>query len=247
MTRGWSRSIRAIFFDVGGTLIEERDPETWSELARLSGIEAEGEAIVHFFQEAEIENDRPAPRWSREEFWTRVLGQASGGPVGPARVHEFLERWERSTGPPRVFSDVRGCLERLRRRRFRLGIVSNSRSEESVRRRLAEAGLEEFFDPILSSGTEGVEKPDPVIFRRAVGRMGLAPEVVAHVGDLATVDARAARSAGLHGIWLNRWGNGLGVDPPEIISLSELPGALRRLARGGFPTGGSLDGSTRTS
>jgi len=51
-----------------------------------------------------------------------------------------------------------------------MGVVSNSRSEESVRGMLRATGIEEFFRVVVSSGTEGVAKPDPEIFRRAVAR-----------------------------------------------------------------------------
>ena len=117
-----------------------------------------------------------------------------------------------------------------------LRAVASSRSlpaaRDSVRRILDRVGILDYFSPILSSGTEGVEKPDPAIFRRAVQRMNVAPSEAVFVGNLARTDAKAAETAGLHGVWLNREGFGYGLDPPEITSLLEVPLIVRRLENG---------------
>jgi putative hydrolase of the HAD superfamily len=118
------------------------------------------------------------------------------------------------------------CLEELARRKLRLGIVSNSRSEESVGEILERAGLRRRFASITSSGTEGVRKPDPEIFRRALAKLGLGPDEAFYVGNLRNTDALAAIRAGLRAVWLNRAGTGFGEDPPEVTSLSEVPGLV---------------------
>jgi hypothetical protein len=57
--------------------------------------------------------------------------------------------------------------------------------------------------------------------------MGVSPSQAVYVGDRRDVDAEAARSAGMHGIWLDRSG---ASDDSEfsmrIGSLSALPGAI---------------------
>jgi len=111
-------------------------------------------------------------------------------------------------------------------------VVSNSTSEARVRAILDRAGIVDFFARVVSSGTEGVAKPDPEIFHRAVGRLEVRPEEALYVGNLANTDARGARAAGLHAVWLNRDGTGLGIDPPEITSLLEVPLCVHLLDAG---------------
>ena len=113
---------------------------------------------------------------------------------------------------------MRRCLERLKRDGRALGVVSNSWSEAGVRETLQKARILGYFSVIVSSGTEGISKPDPEIFRRAVSRIGVRADEAFYVGDLPYTDAKAAASAGLRSVWLNRDGDGFGEDPPEITS-----------------------------
>ena len=62
--------------------------------------------------------------------------------------------------------------------------------------------------------------------------MAVKPDETLYVGNLAYTDAKAATAAGLHGVWLNRFGWGFGEEPPEITSLTELPAFVRRVRDG---------------
>ena len=227
------RAIRAVLFDLGGTLLDERDFVGWAELARRLYLELDLDAFAHFYGEVERELDAEAGGLEREEwrteFWRRVLARTVGRPLDAARAARFVALLREAPPAVRVFSDVRRCLDLLRADGRRLAVVSNSTSEAGVRRLLDRAGLLDYFERVVSSGTEGVAKPDPEIFRRAVARMGLAPAEALMVGNLPTTDARGAAAAGLHAVWLHRDGFGLGEDPPEITSLLEVPLVLGRL------------------
>jgi putative hydrolase of the HAD superfamily len=219
--------LRAVFFDLGGTLIDERNPVAWSECASAAGLDLDPDDLVHFFGEVEAENDAVGNRWHAEEFWRKVLERSSSTAVDPPRVDGFVACIREHGSAVHLFSDVRRCLEELESEDYTLGIISNSQSEEWVRVLLQKVRILKHFDTIVSSGTEGVAKPDPAIFRRALDRLGVAPGEAFHIGNLANVDAKAALAAGLGAVWLHRGGTGFGEDPPEITSLSELPGELR--------------------
>ncbi len=227
-------SIRAVIFDLGGTLIDERDYNGWTELAHLLYLDFDPEDLAHAFAEVERETDTPV-RVGLVEFWRRTLERASGRAVSVAIAERFVQEWGKrrdgSARPLRLFSDARRCLELLAAEHREMGIVSNSRSEESVRELLTHAGIQHYFSCIVSSGSERVSKPDPEIFHRVVRRMGVKPEESLYVGNLAFTDARAAAAAGLHSVWLHRDGTGFGDDPPEITSLLEVPIVVRRLER----------------
>ncbi len=219
--------IDIVFFDLGGTLLEERQFDVWLEVADRSGIALDPDHLSHAYEEVKRETDAPVGRPTLEEFWRKVLARASDGTVPPTGLSEFL----RGIGsvPPnlRLFSDARRCLEEVEALGLRRGVISNSRSEEGVRDHLARAGILEGLDPIVSSGTEGVSKPSPELFRRASDRARVPASRCFYVGDLANTDAKAAMSAGFRAVWLNREGTGFGDDPPEITSLTELPGYLQ--------------------
>jgi HAD superfamily hydrolase (TIGR01509 family) len=227
--------IEAVLFDLGGTLVDERDFAGWAELARTVYLDVAPDDLAHAYGEVEAELDAsPVDLDSGDgivEFWRRVLAGASAGPVGREAAGRFVEaeRTARRERPLPLYSDVRRCLDHLAGDRRRLGVISNSTSEARVRRILDQAGILGYFERVVSSGTEGVRKPDPEIFRRAVGRLHLSPDEVLYVGNLPRTDAIAARGAGLHAVWLHRDGTGLGTDPPEITSLLEVPLVVRQL------------------
>jgi HAD superfamily hydrolase (TIGR01509 family) len=227
------RRIQAVLFDVGGTLVDERDFGSWTELARRVYLSLDPDVLAHAYAEVQRQFDAVPPDGGQEEavveFWRRVLSSAAGRELDRRVGREFLTLVREEERPCRLFSDVRRCLETLKRQRRRLAVISNSTSEASLRRLLDRVRILSYFDPILSSGTEGVRKPDPEIFRRAIRRLGVGPAATLYVGDLPNTDARAAAAAGLHSVWLNREGTGYGNEPAEITSLLEVPLTIARL------------------
>jgi beta-phosphoglucomutase-like phosphatase (HAD superfamily) len=80
-----------------------------------------------------------------------------------------------------VFPEVPAVLAALRARGVRLAIVSNWDSRLPAL--LDRVGLSPWFDAILVSGIEGVEKPAPEIFLRAARRLGVAPQACVQILD----------------------------------------------------------------
>ncbi len=228
--------IRAVLFDLGGTLVEEWDFNSLAELARRLYLDVHADDLSHHYLEVERTHDAHPPPGDREqhqvELWRAVLSAAAGRELEPAVAVRFLRLRAEEERPVHLYSDVRRCLDRLKRPDRALAVVSNSTSEASVRRTLDRGGILRYFSRVVSSGTEGFAKPDPEIFRRALHHLKVEPGEALFIGNLEFTDARAARSAGLHVLWLNRHGLGLGLDPPEITSLLEVPSWVRRFERG---------------
>lgn len=111
---------------------------------------------------------------------------------------------------------------------YALGIITNGRGEFQ-QRTIERLGMAHYFKAILISETEAVRKPDAEIFHRAVTRLDCAPAEAVYVGDNPEADVRAARAAGLKGIWKR---NAAFAEPAAdgiIDSLGELPSLLRTL------------------
>lgn len=101
---------------------------------------------------------------------------------------------------------VEGVLEILQRLRdvgYTMGVVSSAGWPPFVEMALEMEGMRPFFSAVLTSAGEGIYKSDPEIFRRACGRLGVAPGETVHVGDHARYDVVTARAAGLHTVWFN--------------------------------------------
>jgi HAD superfamily hydrolase (TIGR01549 family) len=92
-------------------------------------------------------------------------------------------------------------LEALKAKDCRLGVISNN--DGTCHRKCEEMGIGKYFDIIIDSTVEGVGKPSPIIFERALERMGVSPGEAAHVGDMYGADVLGARDAGLAPVWYN--------------------------------------------
>jgi putative hydrolase of the HAD superfamily len=175
-----------------------------------------------------------ARRWDR--FMARVLEQA-GAPLDAVAkaVRVLRQEHDRTNLWSHVPPDVPAALSDLRSLGFRLGVVSNANG--LVRAALKRAGLARFLDLVVDSHEEGVEKPDPEIFRRALVRMGLAAGDALFVGDVFHIDVQGARAAGLRPVLLDRAGLSSDRDVERVGDLAELTVRLRLLvaAQGSSP------------
>ncbi|MBI5369172.1 MAG: HAD family hydrolase [Planctomycetes bacterium] len=197
--------LTTLLLDAGGTLVFPNCRRIADEFAR-DGVAVEPERLAAAEERIRFELDRPevvaasndSQRWNRYlgEMCRRLdIGQLPEAAFGRLKAYHDRENlWEM------VPAEVPGALDRLRRR-LRLGVVSNANG--TVRHKLARLGLAERFEVIVDSHEEGVEKPDPRLFRIALARMGVAAEEAAYVGDLYCVDVVGARAAGLSPILLD--------------------------------------------
>jgi putative hydrolase of the HAD superfamily len=90
---------------------------------------------------------------------------------------------------------------------------------------LRDLNLWERFRWRVVSARVGVEKPDPAIFRHALGLCGLPAGRVLHVGDSLAQDVQGAREAGWGALWLRR--DGVGDANGAISGLTQLLALIR--------------------
>ncbi|UCH61104.1 MAG: HAD family hydrolase [Anaerolineales bacterium] len=136
--------------------------------------------------------------------------------------------------------DAIPTLQMLQQRGYRLGLISNAADDTDVQTLVDRAGLRAYFDVILTSAAQGIRKPNPQIFYRALKHWEVAPRQAAMVGDTLGADILGAENAGIYSIWITRRadtpGNRAHMDtirPQAVIdSLSELPDLLNRLEIG---------------
>ena len=102
-----------------------------------------------------------------------------------------------------LFGDVLAVLEKLDKRDFVLGLVTNvARDMDKISRGL---GLEPYIDFIVTSEEVGADKPDPAIFRAALDRAGVNAAEAIHVGDQYKLDVIGARKVGITPILIDRF------------------------------------------
>ena len=127
-----------------------------------------------------------------------------------------------------VFDDVVPALTSLRDIGVRLAVVSNW--DSCLPQLLAGMGLATFFDAIVVSGLEGVEKPAPQLFLAAVQRLGGQPSQALHVGDRPELDQAGAHAAGIESVIVDRRAR-LPASEGALADLGSLP-AMARYGKG---------------
>jgi putative hydrolase of the HAD superfamily len=160
----------------------------------------------------------------RDITYRRILSDI-GGDVSatPPLVADYVNGFGSYCRPP---ADLFPTLTRLRADGLRLGIVTNGQVHIQEHT-LAGLGLSEAFDVILISESEGIRKPDPAIFLRALERLAVAPAAAVFVGDNPQADIVGAKAAEMRAIWMaNKVYPPPSIADATISTLSELPAAI---------------------
>lgn len=191
-------NIQAIVFDLDGTLLDRRRSferfvrDQWERLAYCLQS-ANQELYVQTL--VELDGDGYAPRKS---LFTGVVTRFNL----PSGVAEILLNDYREGFPNAclLFPDAAQTLSCLRTSGFKLGLITNG-SIRMQSRKVQCLSLSPSFDTILISDAEGISKPDPLIFHRALERLNTSPAQAVFVGDHPEVDVAGARAAGMQAIW----------------------------------------------
>ncbi len=230
------RTVRTVLFDAGGVLLDL----DYAYLRRL--LETKGFAV----SEGELSRAEAAARTGIEkriltgsrhsqetwrDYFRILLGKVKFDPQYFSGVIDTL--WEAHQRVGLWTVPIAGALDVVRdlhEQGYLLGVVSNA--EGRVARDLATAGYRACFQTVVDSHLEGVEKPDPQIFERALSRMESDPATSIFIGDVPSIDVAGARAAGIGPILLDRHDLYPNHDVTRLHSLKELPGLLRRLSDG---------------
>lgn len=214
--------IKALTFDVGGTLI---DP--WPSVGHVYAEVAKQHGVLD--ADPEVLNRRFAEAWRTQtnfdysrRAWAELVAQTfAASAIHESDPHLFADLYARFAGTEvwRLYDDVVPALETLHTSGLRLGVISNW--DERLRPLLRALKLERYFEVIVVSREFGQHKPAPAIFQHALRQLGLPGKAVLHVGDRASEDVEGAKRAGLQVVRIDR---SRPRSTDEVIrSLTDLP------------------------
>ncbi len=218
---------RAVFFDVGGTLLHLdhdfilsclADRGLVRDRAAFAAADRRGRvAMKTILQSSEPGDD--AARWrAYAEAMLRHLGCEGEDAIAVRKrigEHNKAGRLWAHAEPGTL-----ATLDQLKRAGYIVGIVSNS--DGRVHQFLEYAGLAGSLDFVVDSGAVGIEKPDRRIFDIACERAGVDPSEVVHVGDLYEIDIVGARSAGIEGVLIDPSDLHTGEDCTRIRAIPDM-------------------------
>ena len=173
--------IKWLFFDLGSTLIDESD--------------------CLEFRVRETLKQPNAP--DRLTFENRMIELAKQNklPYKDAAKEYGLEiiKWPKHL--EKLYKGVPELLKNLKKS-YKIGTIANQ--SLGTEQRLKEFGIRQYFDLVVSSAEEGLEKPDPKIFILALDRAGCKPEETYMIGDRLDNDIEPAAELGINTIWVRQ-------------------------------------------
>lgn len=214
--------VRALFFDVGETLIDEH--RLYRDYAMRMEVTYE-----YFMTTMEAAMAR------REPVRNIFSIVKPGFDFKAARAQREAEGKKFAIGAHDLYPDAAACLGALKAKGYFIGIAGNQ--PVSAEPTLRDSGLQ--FDFIATSDGWGVAKPDPAFFEKVREAAGVTPDQIAYIGDRVDNDVLPSLAAGMRPILVRRgpWGRAQWTWPEaeqahlRIETLAELPDRLPELAR----------------
>lgn len=219
--------VKTLLLDAGGVLVFPNWQRV-SETLRRHGIVVDGDALGREWPAAMLALDHAigiattsdAQRGAGllEDVLRRAgVKRSADLDAALAEIREYHAAhniWEH------VPDDVPAALRRLRGLGITMAVASNANG--TVARAFERLGLAQYFDVIVDSFHEGVEKPDRRFFETVIARAGGHADSALHVGDIYHVDVVGARGAGLRAILLDPHDMYAAFDSDRVRTLDEL-------------------------
>lgn len=190
--------IKAVFFDLDGTLLDRNaslvnfiSDQYERYIKELSLINKQ-----HFMNRF-IDLDCRGYVWKDRVYSQLLLELKITGLNWGELLEDYLLSFKHSCFP---FRNVQKVLGTLRQMDIKLGLISNGK-RQFQRDNLNALGIAEYFDTILISEEVGLRKPDPLIFQMGLDHLSVSAAESIFVGDHPEHDVKAARDAGMLGIW----------------------------------------------
>jgi HAD superfamily hydrolase (TIGR01509 family) len=208
----------AVLWDLDGTLVDSADLHwiSWRDT-----LAAEGHDITYqqFLDSFGQKNDRILPLWLGAETPADRV----------ARVGDAKEAAYRRLALERGLTPLPGAADWLRRLHARgwKQAIASSAPRQNVEVMLQALGVDREIDAVVGAEDVTAGKPDPEVFLKAAGKLGVPTERCVIVED-AAVGIEAARRAGIKCIGVSRT---LSLDADVTVrSLADLPAdAFERL------------------
>jgi putative hydrolase of the HAD superfamily len=239
-------NLKAIVFDINGTLIDIQTDEGMEEIYRgISHFLTYQGIYIHrrelcdeyyrLMDEQRGASGEAYPEFDAVELWQEFLKRRPEAckalPKEKVRVlPSVLAEMYRGISLFRLqlYPEVKNILDDLVKR-YKLAALSDAQSAWAVPEMRA-LGIDGYFAPIVVSGDYGFRKPDRRIFQAALDGLAMEPKDVLFVGNDMYRDVYGAKQLGLKTVFFSSnqgTKKSAGVEPDYIIyQFAELPKAI---------------------
>ena len=201
-------NIQAIFLDLGGTFRVVVDNPPYVRQARerikeLCGTDMDADAFYDFLNKRYDGYRTWALKYMceapEEMLWTRWLVPEWDKAKIEAAAKELTYCFRRAKGERVVVQDGIETVKELRRRGYKVGIISDLIGTIEIDEWLDHDGIRDLFCTVQQSSVTMLRKPHPAIYFLALKEAGVRPEESCFVGDNLKRDIIGAKQSGFAG------------------------------------------------
>ncbi|WP_163582395.1 HAD family hydrolase [Gracilibacillus saliphilus] len=212
--------MKAVLFDLDGTLL---DRDSSINIFAKNQYNKYYKALQHVDKDLYInrfiELDNRGMVWKDKVYQQLVKEFSITDLTWKELLDDYISRFCYSCKP---FSNLHQMLNRLKNMNIKLGMITNGKGTFQ-RDSINALEIDKYFSIILISELEGIKKPNPKIFEKALQHLQVQPNECFFVGDHPENDINAAKRVGMHTIW--KYTSDVTCDSADFIiaDLKEIP------------------------
>ncbi len=188
--------VKAVIFDMYETLITlcEKPIYFGTQIAFDAGIKED--KFQEIWRTAEV--DRTIGKITLEEILERIL--KTNDCYSETKMNLIIQKRIRSREAAfeHLHKDIIPMLIELKKRGVLIGLISNCYSEEATI--IKKSILYPYFDAVCLSFDEGLQKPDPSIFKKCLKKLNVQARDCLYVGDGGSNELEAAEMIGMKAV-----------------------------------------------
>ena len=218
--------IKAAIFDLDGTLLNRDESvkmfidRQYDRLHKLIGHIPKDTYVTRF-----IELDNRGYVW-KDKVYQQLANEFNIVDITwEDLLQDYICEFKNNCIP---FPNLIRMLEELKSNNLLLGMITNGYGQFQMDNILA-LDIDKYFDVILVSEWEGMKKPDPRLFNKALEKLNVSANESIFIGDHPENDVKAAKNVGMKGIWKKDFQCDH-VDADYIVDdLMELPSIIEKV------------------
>ena len=218
--------IRAVLFDLDGTLLDRHqslEQFIHDQYNRFTSHLMNIEKSEYCSRFLELDNNGYTWKDKVSEYNITTLTQEQ-------LLHDYITNFQHHCIP---FKNMHELLRRLTQQNIKIGIITNGFTDFQMNN-LRALNIHTYTNTILVSEAEGIKKPHPEIFERALKKLDVKAEECLYVGDHPENDVLGSEQVGILGVWKRDsfWGDfehsRVVDDLLEVLSLLEIETKTRQ-------------------
>ncbi|WP_144612148.1 HAD family hydrolase [Bacillus cereus] len=190
--------IRAVLFDLDGTLLDRRqslEQFIHDQYNRFSSHLMSIEKSEYCSRFLELDNN--GYTWKDKVYATLLCEYNITTLTQEQLLHDYITNFQHHCIP---FQNMHELLQRLTQKNMKIGIITNGFTDFQMNN-LRALNIHTYTNTILVSEAEGIKKPHPAIFERALHKLDVKATECLYVGDHPENDVLASERVGILGVW----------------------------------------------